>query len=67
MNDCIRRWLFFASSEGLQLEGQLLQFFVEPLACARHVVLDPEKAAQKNSQDWTIQQEPRTTPAPAGS
>jgi hypothetical protein len=45
----------------------LLLLASQSLACARHVVLDPEVAAQKNSQDWTIQQAPRTSPAPAGS
>jgi len=27
--------------------------------CPRHVVLDPEVAAQRNSKDWTVKQEPR--------
>lgn len=35
--------------------------------CPRHVVLDPEVAAQKNSKDWTVKSEPRkpAPPAPA--
>lgn len=45
----------------------LLVLASHALACARHVVLDPDVAAQKNSQDWTIRQEPRTSPAPAGA
>jgi hypothetical protein len=45
----------------------LLVLASQSLACARHVVLEPDKALQKNSQDWTIQQEPRTSPAPAAS
>jgi hypothetical protein len=49
------------------IKALLVVLASQSLACARHVVLDPEKAAQKNSQDWTIQQEPRTSPAPAGS
>jgi hypothetical protein len=43
----------------------LLVLASQSLACARHVVLDPDVAAQKNSQEWTIRQEPRTSPAQA--
>jgi len=34
-------------------------------SCARHVVLDPEVAAQRNSPDWKIKTGP-ATPGPDG-
>ncbi|MBN1209934.1 MAG: hypothetical protein JXB05_34100 [Myxococcaceae bacterium] len=49
------------------IKALLLVLASQSLACARHVVLDPEKAAQKNSKEWTIQREPGSSPAPAGA
>ncbi len=53
------------------IKALLLLLAVQSLACARHIVLEPGQAAQKNSPDWTIKQEPRTSPpaaqAPAAS
>ncbi len=47
------------------IKAVLLVMAAQSLACARHVVLDPDKAAQQNNQDWTIKQEPRKSPPPA--
>jgi hypothetical protein len=46
------------------IKALLLMLAVQSLACARLVVLDPDKAAQKNSPDWTIKQAPQSS-APA--
>ena len=44
------------------IKALLLLLAVQSLACARHVVLEPGHAAQKNSPDWTIKQEPGQPP-----
>lgn len=49
------------------LKMLLLVLAAQALACGRHVVLEPDKAAQKNSEDWTIQQKPQTASAQTGS
>ncbi|MFL5348713.1 MAG: hypothetical protein ACJ8AT_28285 [Hyalangium sp.] len=48
------------------IKALLLLLATQSLACERYVVLDPDKVAQKNSQNWTIQQEPQPAPARTG-
>jgi hypothetical protein len=42
----------------------LLALALSAVGCGRHVVVDPDRAQQLNSKDWTIKKAPRGAPAP---
>lgn len=42
----------------------LLALALAATGCARHVVVDPDRAAQLNSKDWKIKKAPRSANEP---